>query len=57
MLNMNMSTDARGESLANNNYQLLDDEGFLIDPSNWGRAFSKVRATEMNIVLTKTTGT
>ncbi len=46
-----------GESLANNNYQLLDDEGFLIDPSNWGRAFSEVRVTEMNIVLTKTTGT
>lgn len=53
MLNMNMSTNAREESLANNNYQLLDDEGFLIDPSNWDRAFSEVRAAEMNIVLTK----
>lgn len=50
---MNLNTNAGLESHVKNNYQLLDDEGFLIDPYDWDTSFSEIRAAEKNVVLTK----
>jgi len=35
------------------NYQLLDEEGFLIDPYTWTTAFTEVRAMQIDLVLTE----
>lgn len=33
------------------NHAILDEEGFLIDPSDWTRAFTEQKAREANIQL------
>lgn len=32
-------------------YVILDEEGFLIDPLDWGRSFTEQRALKANIAL------
>jgi len=34
-------------------YQLLDEEGFLIDPYKWSAAFTEARAVERGLILTE----
>ena len=33
-------------------YEILDEEGFLIDPSDWDRSFTERRASEQGVFLT-----
>ena len=33
-------------------YEILDEEGFLIDPSDWDRSFTERRADEQGVFLT-----
>ena len=35
------------------NYQILDEEGFLIDPSDWDRAFTARLAAQMSVDLSE----
>ena len=39
--------------LDRNKLQLLDDEGYLIDPLTWDRSFTEHRAEEANLILTQ----
>ena len=41
----------RNSSEKSENPAILDEEGFLIDPSSWTRAFTKQRAREASIEL------
>jgi len=49
MLNINVSTT----TTAHRCYQLLDAEGFLIDPYDWSPAFTEARAAERQLELTE----
>ena len=34
-------------------YQLLDEEGYLLDPLTWDRSFTEHRAEEARLILTR----
>lgn len=48
MLNLDQSNAAPDQ----NNYQTLDEEGYLIDPFSWDRSFTERRAEEAMLLLT-----
>ena len=48
MLNINVGTEVTDFRVG----QLVDDEGFFLDPYDWRRSFSIAMAAERNIVLT-----
>ena len=48
---MQLQTQATAE--AYQAYEILDEEGFLIDPSDWDRSFTERRAIEQGTALTE----
>lgn len=48
MLNLEQAITA----LDQNERQILDEEGYLIDPFSWDRSFTKRRAAEARVTLT-----